>query len=136
MHYDAKRANYFMRCRCCVHDSSSIMCFLGTAWELLLLRSALQQKETLRDILRTFWEHSKNITRTSWEHSENVTSVSNLSLKKPRASVWAGVTCTDTSHLVVINQIKSNHFYCHIITAHVPWWVKFLRACSRQCRNN
>ncbi len=33
-------------------------------------------------------------------------------------------------------QIKSNHFYCHITTAHVPWWVKFLRACSRQCRNN
>ncbi len=31
---------------------------------------------------------------------------------------------------------KSNHFYCHITTAHVPWWVKFLRACSRQCRNN
>ncbi len=25
--------------------------------------------------------------------------------------------------------IKSNHFYCHITTAHVPWWVKFLRAC-------
>ncbi len=31
------------------------------------------------------------------------------------------------------NQIKSNHFYCHITTAQVPWWVKFLRACSRQC---
>ncbi len=30
------------------------------------------------------------------------------------------------------NQIKSNHFYCHITTAQVPWWVKFLRACSRQ----
>ncbi len=28
------------------------------------------------------------------------------------------------------------YFYCHIITAHVPWWVKFLRACSIQCRNN
>ncbi len=34
------------------------------------------------------------------------------------------------------NHFKSNHFYCHITTAHVPWWVKFLRACSRQCRNN
>ncbi len=33
-------------------------------------------------------------------------------------------------------QIKSNHFYCHITKARVPWWVKFLRACSRQCRNN
>ncbi len=32
--------------------------------------------------------------------------------------------------------IESNHFYCHITTAHAPWWVKFLRACSRQCRNN
>ncbi len=26
---------------------------------------------------------------------------------------------------------KSNHFYGHITTAHVPWWVKFLIACSR-----
>ncbi len=33
-----------------------------------------------------------------------------------------------------LNQIKSNHFYCHITTAQVPWWVKFLRACSRQCK--
>ncbi len=32
-------------------------------------------------------------------------------------------------------QIKSNHFYCHITTAQVPWWVKFLWACSRQCKN-
>ncbi len=31
---------------------------------------------------------------------------------------------------------KSNHFYCHITTAHVPCWVKLLRPCSRQCRNN
>ncbi len=34
------------------------------------------------------------------------------------------------------NQIKSNHFYCHITTAQVPWWVKFLRACSKQCKKN
>ncbi len=33
-------------------------------------------------------------------------------------------------------QIKSNHFYCHITTAQVPWWVKFLWACSRQCKKN
>ncbi len=31
---------------------------------------------------------------------------------------------------------KSNHFYCHITTAQVPWWVKFLWACSRQCKKN
>ncbi len=31
-------------------------------------------------------------------------------------------------------QIKSNHFYCHIPTAQLPWWVKFLWACSRQCK--
>ncbi len=34
-----------------------------------------------------------------------------------------------------MNQIKSksksNHFYCHIT---MPWWVKFLWACSRQCK--
>ncbi len=35
---------------------------------------------------------------------------------------------------VLPNQIKSNHFYCHITTAQVPWWVKFLWACSRQCK--
>ncbi len=32
--------------------------------------------------------------------------------------------------------IKSNHFYCHITTAQVPWRGKFLRACSRQCKKN
>ncbi len=32
------------------------------------------------------------------------------------------------------NHFKSNHFYCHITTAQVPWWVKFLWACSRQCK--
>ncbi len=36
--------------------------------------------------------------------------------------------------LLSTNQIKSNHFYCHITTAQVPWWMKFLRACSRQCK--
>ncbi len=36
--------------------------------------------------------------------------------------------------IIKSNQIKSNHFYCHITTAQVPWWVKFLWACSRQCR--
>ncbi len=33
-------------------------------------------------------------------------------------------------------QIKSNHFYCHITTAQVPWWVKFLWACSDSAKNN
>ncbi len=39
-------------------------------------------------------------------------------------------------HQIVLKllQIKSNHFYCHITTAQVPWWVKFLWACSRQCK--
>ncbi len=36
--------------------------------------------------------------------------------------------------ILVTCQIKSNHFYCHITTAQVPWWVKFLWACSRQCK--
>ncbi len=38
--------------------------------------------------------------------------------------------------IVLFMFFKSNHFYCHITTAHVPWCVKFLRVCSRQCRNN
>ncbi len=40
------------------------------------------------------------------------------------------------SNQIKSNQIKSNHFYCHITTAQGPWWVKFLRACSRQCKKN
>ncbi len=38
--------------------------------------------------------------------------------------------------ICLCESFKSNHFYCHITTAHLHWWVKFLRACSRQCRNN
>ncbi len=46
------------------------------------------------------------------------------------------ITSGDSSArlLFCLNQIKSNHFYCHITTAQVPWWVKFLWACSRQCK--
>ncbi len=46
--------------------------------------------------------------------------------------------CPDTTHTSrrCLFDVKSNQFYCHITTARVPWWVKFLRACSRQCRNN
>ncbi len=50
---------------------------------------------------------------------------------------WYTSFSTLYSHLRLFfksNQIKSNHFYCHITTAQVPWWVKFLWACSRQCR--
>ncbi len=49
-----------------------------------------------------------------------------------------GVTFNDAEHVCVTccNGFKSNHLYCHITTARVSWWVKFLRACSRQCRNN
>ncbi len=45
---------------------------------------------------------------------------------------WIRIDIFAVSHWS--NQIKSNHFYCHITTAQVPWWVKFLWACSRQCR--
>ncbi len=48
--------------------------------------------------------------------------------------LWSKWACVPAEHYS--NQIKSNHFYYHITTAHMPWWVKFLRACSRQCRNN
>ncbi len=41
---------------------------------------------------------------------------------------------TDRAVVNIIHEIKSNHFYFHITTAHVSWRVKFLRACSRQCR--
>ncbi len=30
-------------------------------------------------------------------------------------------------YIYIYIYIKSNHFYCHITTAQVPWWVKFLR---------
>ncbi len=33
----------------------------------------------------------------------------------------------------VVFEIKSNQI-TFIVTAQVPWWVKFLRACSRQCK--
>ncbi len=43
-------------------------------------------------------------------------------------------SCPKHDNSLFSNQIKSNHFYCHITTAQVPWWVKFLWACSRQCK--
>ncbi len=52
-------------------------------------------------------------------------------------AVWASTTLEAlTDPCPECSQIKSNHFYCHITTAQVPWWVKFLWACSRQCKKN
>ncbi len=50
--------------------------------------------------------------------------------------VWASGSFTFSNFVDSLrtNQPKSNHFYCHITTTQVPWWVKFLRACSRQCK--
>ncbi len=58
-------------------------------------------------------------------------------LESPLASTFLFTRHTDILGLYISNQIKSiksNHFYCHITTAQVPWWVKFLWACSRQCK--
>jgi len=49
-------------------------------------------------------------------------------------SPWSVIT--SNTFICIKYIIKSNHFYSHITTAHMPWWVKFLRACSRQYRNN
>ncbi len=61
-----------------------------------------------------------------------------LSMATVLIVVCGGQCCEMEIHSLFIvfwaNQIKSNHFYCHITTAQVPWWVKFLRACSRQCK--
>ncbi len=60
------------------------------------------------------------------------------SLSGPRHVNRASMTITllrnQNKYWIKSNQI--NHFYCHITTAHVPWWDKLLRACPRQCRNN
>ncbi len=66
-------------------------------------------------------------------------SISIYHSSEARHSLLCVVLLCCTSLLYVVftsNQIKSksNHFYCHITTAQVPWWVKFLWACSRQCR--
>ncbi len=50
--------------------------------------------------------------------------------------VYKGFRATYAALQTTSIQIKSNHFYCHITTAQVPWWVKFLWACSRQCKKN
>ncbi len=43
--------------------------------------------------------------------------------------------------LLIMCVISNFHIYIYIYiydiyTAQVPWWVKFLRACSRQCKKN
>ncbi len=63
-----------------------------------------------------------------------------IAVLRSRTLTWLATLPIQTSigsiAVVATTKIKSNDFYCHITTAHVPWWVKFLRACSRQCRNN
>ncbi len=51
-----------------------------------------------------------------------------------RLCLRGSLKCSLRRDLTRFFKSKSNHFYCHITTAQVPWWVKFLWACSRQCR--
>ncbi len=59
-----------------------------------------------------------------------------LATSKQRISHWVrdAISLAYEVRNLPSPQIKSNHFYCHITTAQVPWWVKFLWACSRQCK--
>ncbi len=66
-------------------------------------------------------------TRSCWANMEPLT------IPAPRPP-WSCTVSVLVGSLGGTHQIKSNHFYCHITTAQVPWWVKFLRACSRQCK--
>ncbi len=50
------------------------------------------------------------------------------------ADLWSYYGLSNVTAQLFSTTPKSNHFYCHITTAQVPWWVKFLWACSRQCK--
>ncbi len=58
-----------------------------------------------------------------------------IAVLRSRTLTWLATLPIQTSigsiAVVATTKIKSNHFYCHITTAHVPWWVKFLRAWFR-----
>ncbi len=68
------------------------------------------------------------VKRQSWPTAKKV-----FSHKFDGRSKWLLCTVIGWINSQYIQYIKSNHFYCHITTAQVPWRGKFLRACSRQC---
>ncbi len=71
-------------------------------------------------LVKPLLNHWQRQSRLSWAKEK----------KNWTVAQWSKVLFSDESRF----QIKSNHFYCHITTAQVPWWVKFLWACSRQCK--
>ncbi len=106
------------RCGCILTHSSSQNCFNS---------ATLEGFQAWKDCLRSC-------------HSILIRFKSSLWLGHSKTLIFFLLSHSDQNQIQIQIQtqtkIKSNHFYCHITTAHVPWWVKFLRACSRQCRNN
>ncbi len=80
---------------------------------------------TINDIL------DEKIVETACKRSSYPKQIRNQVVRSLRAERKLLVR-HDYFHIYIY--IKSNHFYCHITTARVLWWVKFLRACSRQCK--
>ncbi len=110
-----------------VHLSSKIRTQLSrTAWFEISAQSVSLKTVVSRGITIHYVHHftskvyKKKIQRQTWHCARHFQScVHNLWIRSIiHHWIWKKYSCA-----------KSNQFYCHITTAHVPWWVKFLRAC-------
>ncbi len=131
-------------------------CFFDTAWHWVLRKemrivTCLMMPETVESAL------SEPVQWAELSEKNRLAEMNRSRALHHYREDWAGSGVSDGIHPLLVhqgdahgfpdfleglqhlsnqNQIKSksNHFYCHITTAQVPWWVKFLRACSRQCK--
>ncbi len=131
------------RCRSCTSPPAP-QTWLSCSFELRSFASSnLSSQGTVSSTMTTCLVYS-DVSTMSGQSEVAVMWFRNLSCL-PRSTWWCqslalarspprerGCCCAFSPALT--KEIKSNHFYCHITTAQVPWWVKFLRACSRQCK--
>ncbi len=118
----------------CAHKSVCVCVFVLWLWQTLDLTTqslGAHVNMTQKVSEGTYQNRNKQFKPKLNPHRPMMDSLGTLS-----CSVKCFVILSEILMLKYYNQIKSNHFYSHITTAHVPWWVKFSRACSRQCRNN
>ncbi len=102
-----------------VSEAASESVSISKPWRPIEISSFCQRCSTQSSLLLVWRHHSlRKMEKSVWSLCQN--------------KIWCVSRWVNEVEMHI--QIKSNHFYCHITTAQVPWWVKFLWACSRQCK--
>ncbi len=124
----------------CLHSACFQLCSVNYSpnwWKTVIWEEELLNKlfflRTKSILVASYWLNP-------WCHMDYFTDVLTMILCLNRANipaVYGGSGLLQfIKHILIcdpkMNNMNKSNYFCHITTAHVPWWVKFLRGCPRQ----